>query len=244
MKKPNIPNFPVIVIGGAAAVALLSVLIVLIVKLNTMQEPILKLQVSMISPPAIPLNTSSEEEPASEPEGSAPGSSAPESSAPQVSAPAVSTPAVPPPVSSAPPPASSAPPPVSSAPAESGPAESLPEEPPVPSEPEVPARPDGVTRIELLNLTEGKSGDVPFEKFDELLGYLEALNLEFTEETIDSSMVVDARILVYKGESVTAYTVYPIWAINEKVYIEHGGGRELLSYLQTFAVFEDHRFPY
>jgi len=236
MKKPNIPNFPVIVIGGTAALVLLSVLIFLIVKLGSMQEPILKLQVSMIAPPAISLSTSSEE--GSAPEGSAPESSMPESSAPvppESSAPQASTP---PPASSAPPP------PPASTPAVSMPAESLPEEPPVPSEPETPSRPDGVTRIELLNLTEGKSGDVPAGKFDELLAYLEALSLELTEETIDSSMVVDARILIYKGESVTAYTVYPIWAINEKVYIEHGGGRELLSYLQTYDVFEDHRFPY
>ncbi len=235
MKKPEIPNLKLIIASSCAVVALLAALAAMLVVLTSMEDPLISLNVSMTSTP-----TFSMEIPSSEPDSS---QEEPASSEEASSAPASSSP----PVSSRPPQSSA---PVSSAPASSEPAAS--EEAPPESEtsseeetpPEVPDRPDGITRIELVNISGGQSGDLPPEQFDEFLMHLSAISFEDTEEEIDSSVAADARIRIYRGENVETYTVYPFWAWGSRVLLELQGGKDFLQYLKTLEVFAGQSFPY
>lgn len=235
MKKPEIPNLKLIIASSCAVVVLLAALAAMLVVLTSMEDPLISLNVSMTSTP-----TFSMEIPSSEPDSS---QEEPASSEEASSAPASSSP----PVSSRPPQSSA---PVSSAPASSEPAAS--EEAPPESEtsseeetpPEVPDRPDGITRIELVNISGGQSGDLPPEQFDEFLMHLSAISFEDTEEEIDSSVAADARIRIYRGENVETYTVYPFWARGSRVLLELQGGKDFLQYLKTLEVFAGQSFPY
>ena len=230
MNKPEIPNLKLIIASGCAVVVLLSALIAMLIVLDSMEDPLINLNVSMTSTPTFSMAVHSEPESSeavsSEEESSEPTSSqAPASSAPPASRPAVSSQ---PPVSSEP--ASSEEEPVSSEEAS--------------SEPEVPEREDGITRIELLNLSSGRSGDLDPAQFDEFLMNLYGVSFEETEDEIDSSVAADARIRIYRGESVTVYTVYPFWARGNQVLLEMSGGKQFLQYLKTLEVFSDQSFPY